>query len=69
MRSKKCYSCAGSLGRDGWRYIGTEMIICAPCHEGTKLKETRGFVEVGSSVRVAYASAFRKGFQAGPWRP
>jgi hypothetical protein len=68
MHALKCYGCGWEIGPVGWRYTGTDMILCPKCHGFQKRPEAREMVDM-TSVRVIYRSAFVENWSAGPFNP
>lgn len=48
--ARKCYGCARLFSGRGWRYRGTDMVICEPCHKFTRRPDDRDPVDTGDLV-------------------
>lgn len=48
--SRKCYGCSGRFNGRGWRYRGTDLVICDECHKFTARPEDRDPVDTSDLV-------------------
>lgn len=47
---RQCYGCGIRFSGRGWRYRGTDLVICDPCHGFTRRPEDRDPVDTADLV-------------------
>lgn len=48
--SRPCYGCGFNFAGRGWRYRGTDLVICDECHKFSKRPEDRDPVDTSDLV-------------------
>lgn len=61
-RNHQCYACGIKFSGRGWRYRGTDLVICDPCHRFTRRPEDRDPVDTADLVWRSAADKMMRGF-------